>query len=184
MTTFTAILPGEDLAVFVSNNQMTVAPRAVVYDILDHFLDGDRDWIKIHHDEFTSRQQEADQEVAEAEAARQADSKPSLPLAAYAGTYSDPWYGDIFIEQTDDGLHFRSARSPQLSGPLEHFQFDTFIARWADRQLMADAYVSFYLTPEGTIERIAMKAVSPATDFSYDFHHLDLRYVTDQGDKK
>ena len=180
MTTFTAMLPGENLAVFASNNQMTVAPRAVVYDILDHFLDGDRDWIKIHHDEFTSRQQEADQEVAEAEAARQADSQPSLPLAAYAGTYRDPWYGDIFIEQTDDGLHFRSARSPQLSGPLEHFQFDTFIARWTDRQLMADAYVSFYLTLEGLIERIAMKAVSPATDFSYDFHHLDLRYVKDQ----
>ena len=36
-------------------------------------------------------------------------------------------------------------RSPQLAGLLEHFQFDTFIARWTDRQLMADAYVSFYL---------------------------------------
>ena len=45
---------------------------------------------------------------------------------------------------------------------------------------MADAYVSFYLTPEGMVERIAMKAVSPATDFSYDFHHLDLRYVEDK----
>jgi len=184
MTTFTAMLPKADLAVFVSNNQMTVAPRAVVYDILDHFLGGDRDWIKIYHDKFTSRQQEASEEVAEAEAARQADSQPSLPLETYAGTYRDPWYGDIFIEQMDDGLHFRSARSPQLSGPLEHFQFDTFIARWTDRQLMADAYVSFYLTPEGLIERIAMKAVSPATDFSYDFHDLDLRYVRDQGDKK
>ena len=44
---------------------------------------------------------------------------------------------------------------------------------------MADAYVSFSLTPEGLIDRIAMKAVSPATDFSYDFHDLDLRYVRD-----
>jgi CubicO group peptidase (beta-lactamase class C family) len=180
MTTFTAMLPGENLAVFVSNNQMTAAPHAVVYSILDHFLGGDRDWIKIYHDEFTSGQQEASQEVAEAEEARQADSQPNLPLEAYAGTYRDPWYGDIYIEQVEGGLHFRSARSPQLSGPLEHFQFDTFIARWTDRQLMADAYVSFYLTPEGLIERIAMKAVSPATDFSYDFHHLDLRYVKDQ----
>ena len=100
------------------------------------------------------------------------------------GTYRDAWYGDIFIEQKDDGLYFRSARSPQLSGPLEHFQFDTFIARWTDRQLMADAYVSFYLTPEGLIARIAMKAVSPETDFSYDFHDLDLRYVSDQDTKE
>ena len=49
---------------------------------------------------------------------------------------------------------------------------------------MADAYVSFYLTAEGLIERIAMKAVSPETDFSYDFHDLDLRYVSDQDAKE
>lgn len=184
ITTFTAMLPEENLAVFVSNNQMIEAPYAVGLDILNHFLGGEKDWISIYHDEVTFRQQEADEEVAEATAARQADSQPSLPLANYVGTYRDAWYGDIFIEQTDDGLFFRSARSPQLSGPLEHFQFDTFIARWSDRQLMADAYVSFYLTPEGLIERIAMKAVSPDTDFSYDFHDLDLRYVTDQDGKK
>ncbi len=71
----------------------------------------------------------------------------------------------------------RSDRNAPLSGPLEHFQYDTFIARWTDRQLQADAYVSFYLTPEGKIERIKMKAVSPNTDFSYDFHDLDLMPV-------
>ena len=184
MTSFTAMLPEKNLAVFVSNNQMTAAPPAVGLDILNYFLDGEKDWINIYHDEESSRQQEADEEVAEADAARHADSLPSLPLTAYVGTYRDAWYGDIFIEQKDDGLYFRSARSPQLSGPLEHFQIDTFIARWTDRQLMADAYVSFYLTPEGLIERIAMKAVSPETDFSYDFHDLDLRYVSDQEGKE
>jgi hypothetical protein len=71
-------------------------------------------------------------------------------------------------------LHFRSPRSEPLSGPLEHFQFDTFIARWTDRKLNADAYVSFALGPTGEVERIRMKAVSPATDFSFDFHDLDL----------
>jgi hypothetical protein len=61
-----------------------------------------------------------------------------------------------------------------LSGPLEHFQFDTFIARWTERKYNNDAYVSFSLGAEGNIERIRMKAVSPATDFSFDFHDLDL----------
>lgn len=49
----------------------------------------------------------------------------------------------------------------------------TFIARWKDRRLNADAYVSFSLDAEGKVERIRMKAVSPATDFSFDFHDLD-----------
>ena len=65
-------------------------------------------------------------------------------------------------------------RSEKLGGPLEHFQFDTFIARWEDARLDADAYVSFTLSPEGKVQRIRMKAVSPTTDFSFDFHDLDL----------
>lgn len=78
----------------------------------------------------------------------------------------------------DNGqLWLHSERNEPLQGPLEHFQYDTFIARWTDRRLMADAYVTFSLSPEGKVERILMKAVSPATDFSFDFHHLDLRRV-------
>jgi len=43
--------------------------------------------------------------------------------------------------------------------------------------VQAPAYVSFSLSPEGEVERIRMKAVSPATDFSFDFHDLDLKRV-------
>ena len=116
--------------------------------------------------------------VEEAAAARAADSTPSLPLEAFVGTYRDNWYGDIFIEQDDNGqLTFRSGRAASLRGPLEHFQHDTFIARWVDRLLMADSYVSFTMSPEGKVEGIRMKAVSPNTDFSFDFHDLDLKRV-------
>ncbi len=76
-------------------------------------------------------------------------------------------------------LRPESARSAPLSGPLEHFQFDTFIARWTERRYNNDAYVSFSLGAEGAVERIRMKAVSPATDFSFDFHDLDLARVSD-----
>ena len=77
--------------------------------------------------------------------------------------------------QDDGTLWFASGRSKPLSGPLEHFQYDTFIARWTDRKLNADAYVSFSLTPQGGVAGIRMKAVSPMTDFSFDFHDLDLK---------
>jgi hypothetical protein len=183
MTTFVAILPKQGLGIFASNNQMSAAPRAIVNDLLDQFLagtaqDAGKDWIAILAEAYRSRQQQGAETVAEAAASRAADSSPSLPLEAYVGTYRDVWYGDIHIEAGDGGrLWFRSDRNEPLLGPLEHFQYDTFIARWTDRQLMADAYVSFSMSPEGKIERIRMKAVSPATDFSYDFHDLDLKRV-------
>jgi CubicO group peptidase (beta-lactamase class C family) len=183
MTTFVMLLPEQGLAIFASGNQMGAAPRAVVNQLVDEFLrgvepDAGKDWVAIISDLVNSRQAEGAEVVAEAFAKRAADSKPSLPLEAYAGTYRDPWYGDIRIALEEDGrLWFRSDRNEPLQGPLEHFQYDTFIARWTDRRLMADAYVSFSLSPEGTIERIRMKAVSPTTDFSFDFHDLDLARV-------
>ena len=180
MTTLLAILPRQGLAVFVSNNKLSAAPRAVANDILDRFLadvtpDAGKDWVGIVTDAMNTRSSDANDTVAEAESARSTDSQPSLPLDAYVGTYRDPWYGDIFITLADDGqLWFESGRSKPLSGPLEHFQFDTFIARWTERKYDNDGYVSFSLGAEGNIERIRMKAVSPATDFSFDFHDLDL----------
>lgn len=188
MTTFIMILPEQGLGVFASNNLMSPAPRAIVAEIADEFLvdltpSEDRDWIAIVSEVFHERREAGAQAVAEAEASRAADSTPSLPLENYTGTYRDPWYGDVHITLenqglTDEGrLWFASERNEPLKGPLEHFQHDTFIARWSDRQLMADAYVSFTLNPQGSVERIRMKAVSPTTDFSYDFHDLDLRRV-------
>jgi CubicO group peptidase (beta-lactamase class C family) len=187
MTTFIAILPRQGLAVYASGNQMSPAPRAVVNDVIEHFLAGDaaveRDWTAILDTLSADSRADADRVVAEAFAARNADSTPSLPLDAYTGTYRDPWYGTVTLSLSDDGqLWFESARNPPLKGPLEHFQYDTFVARWEDRRLMADAYVTFSLTPDGRIERIRMRAVSPATDFSYDFHDLDLaREADDRG---
>jgi hypothetical protein len=68
-----------------------------------------------------------------------------------------------------------------LVGDLEHFGYDTFIARWRDRELRADAYVTFDLEPGGAINEVRMRAVSPLTDFSYDFHDLLLRPVRGSG---
>ena len=183
MTTFVAILPEQKLAVFATGNQLSVAPHAVVYDLLDRFLrdstqDAGQDWISIIADTIHERRSKADEAVGAARDARDADSTPRLPLADYAGTYRDDWYGEVRIALTEDGrLWFKSERNPPLEGPLEHFQYDTFIARWKDRRLKADAYVTFSLDPAGKVERIRMKAVSPATDFSYDFRDLDLRRV-------
>jgi hypothetical protein len=40
-----------------------------------------------------------------------------------------------------------------------------------------DAFAIFQLDEEGQAKAITMKAVSPATDFSFDFQDLDLKKV-------
>jgi hypothetical protein len=68
----------------------------------------------------------------------------------------------------------RFERTPDLSGELEHFQHDTFIVRWKERNFNADAYVTFALNPDGSIERMKMAPISTETDFSYDFRDLNF----------
>jgi CubicO group peptidase (beta-lactamase class C family) len=182
-TAYVMVLPESNLAVFASANQMSAAPRALVNDIVDLFslpagLADRPDWIAVIDELTSNRRDEGDAVVARAADQRASESKPSLSLAHYAGRYTDPWYGEVIIRVSETGqLWFESRRNPPLNGPLKHFQFDTFVAEWTDRQLMADAYVSFSLSPTGEIESIKMRAVSPNTDFSYDFHDLNLSRV-------
>lgn len=120
----------------------------------------------------TAQIQSAEGAVKQQVAKRNANSKPSLPLASYAGTYRDSWYGNITIASEGEKLTMKFNRTPLLTGVLEHWQYDTFIVRWYERTLLADAYVTFSLKPDGSIEQMKMAAVSSLTDFSFDFHDL------------
>jgi hypothetical protein len=181
MTTHIAMLPELDVAVIALTNQWSDASGAITSEILQGSTGAPpEDWVEIYASGAAERADEAREAVEEAFAARNAESTPSLALEAYAGTYRDPWYGDVFVEMDGDGLRMRFGRSELLTGGLEHFQYDTFIARWEDRSLHADAYVSFSIGADGSVEGIRMKMLSPDTDFSFDFHHLALQRVPEE----
>jgi hypothetical protein len=170
-------IPGINFGVTVLTNQESGAAfDSVVYRVADHFVGAaPTDWAALYR-RLTDRQQAvvAAQEKKTA-AARAAASKPSLELAKYAGAYADVWYGDITIEAQQNRLVMRFSKTPALVGDLEHWQYDTFIVRWRDRELRADAYVTFALNPDGTIDQAKMRVVSSEADFSFDFQDLLLR---------
>ena len=171
------LVPDARLGIAVLTNQESGAAfDSIAYRIADHFLGVPQsDWISAF-EKATARMDAAFAESEKkAAASRDATSKPSLPLAKYAGTYVDEWYGEIAIDEQQGGLGIRFTHTPSLTGTLEHWQHDTFIARWSDRELRADAYITFALNPDGTIDQAKMRAVSPATDFSFDFHDLLLK---------
>jgi CubicO group peptidase (beta-lactamase class C family) len=169
-------IPDANLGVSVLTNQESSAAfDSVVNRIADHYLGAlVIDWPGIFR-KLADRQQANLAELEKKAAAARAGTRPSLALSRYAGTYSDTWYGDIVIELQNSVLTMRFTKTPALIGELEHWQYDTFIARWRDRELRADAYVTFALNPDGTIDQVKMRAVSPATDFSFDFQDLLLK---------
>ena len=95
----------------------------------------------------------------------------------FTGTYRDSWLGDITISIKNGKAWFDSKRSPKLTGELFHYKGNTFVVKWKDRSMDADAFVNFSLDEEGRASGIKMRAISPLTDFSYDFHDLDFQKV-------
>ena len=172
-----AMIPDLNVGVAVLTNQESgEAFDSIAFRVLDHYLGAPAfDWI----DGFTRTRARMTAAVAQAEgqraASRDAGSRPSLPLAQSAGTYHDVWYGDVTIADEGGKLVMRFSHTPALTGELEHWQHDTFIARWRDRELRADAYVTFALNPDSSIDQIKMRAVSSTTDFSFDFQDLLLK---------
>jgi CubicO group peptidase (beta-lactamase class C family) len=171
------LIPELQLGIVVLTNQeATGAFEAVTYTILDHYFGrAETDWVAVFRDLEKKEQAEAAGTAGTAAAGRNPDSRPSLPLAAYAGRYRDAWYGDILIEERAGKLVIRFSHTPALAGTLEHWQYDTFVARWNNRTLAADAFVTFSLKPDGAIGEVRMLPVSPLTDFSFDFQDLLLR---------
>ena len=171
-----SLIPDRKLGIAVLTNQESgEASEAITWRLLDHFLGASpTDWVaayrtlKLRGDSAVAAQERT------AAAARDTASRPSLPLTKYAGAYRDAWYGDIAIALENGKLVMRFTHTPSLTGDLEHFQYDTFIVRWRDRELRADAYVTFALKPDGSIDQVKLTAVSPATDFSFDFQDLLL----------
>jgi len=174
-----AMIPDAGLGIAILTNQeSTNAFDAIANGIIDSYLGAPAtDWVAAYQ-AIEKRADAANAQAAQAStAARDTGSKPSLPLAGYAGKYRDAWYGDITIAPAGSGLSISFDRTPLLNGTLEHWQHDTFVARWKDRELRADAFVTFALNPDGTIDTVRMRAVSPETDFSYDFQDLLLKRV-------
>jgi CubicO group peptidase (beta-lactamase class C family) len=92
----------------------------------------------------------------------------------YLGTFKDPWLGEITISNKNGKMWFASKRSPQLKGEIFHFKGNSFVVKWVNRSMDADAFVNFNVDMDGKANGIKMVAISPLTDFSYDFHDLDF----------
>lgn len=164
--------------VVLTNQESGAAFQSISYHVLDHYMGAPAtDYVAIFSRLAKQGAASVDSVTRSATAKRDSTSGPSLPLDSYAGKYSDPWYGEITIARESDRLVMRFSHTPSLVGDLVHWQHDTFVARWRDRELRADAYVTFSLNPDGSIEQAKMQAVSPATDFSYDFQDLQLTPV-------
>ena len=142
MSAMVGLLPEADVGIVVlSNLNGNQLPLALMMRVFDAYLKAPaRDW----SGEYLQvvKVAAAAGKAEEEQRARQlvAGTRPSLPLAAYVGTYREATYGDLVIT-IENGI-LRARFGPEFAGRLEHVQFDTFRAVW-DNPARETNYLNF-----------------------------------------
>ncbi|MDD2307667.1 MAG: serine hydrolase [Prolixibacteraceae bacterium] len=179
MVTQVTLLPELKLGIVVLTNQESGAAFiAVTNAIKDSYLGiVPEDWV-LRFDTLNAKSEKEDEELSakiQAEidkALLEAGKQPDANL--FVGEYTDNWLGKVTISERNGKLWFQSSRSPQLRGAMSFYKGNTFAVKWVNRIMKADAFVLFNLDQEGKPAGFRMKAISPLTDFSYDFQDLDF----------
>ncbi|MBH0042534.1 MULTISPECIES: serine hydrolase [unclassified Pseudoalteromonas] len=175
MVSQVTLLPEKKLGIVILSNQQAFgALSAVTHEVLEDALElEDKDWVEdLAKSHFEGKQQA----YANAKPEAPADYQPQLPNINYTGTLHDDWYGDVIIEQLDSKLHIDFTHTKRLKGTLEHYTGNTFIVKWDEKLLEADAFIRFEMSSQNRVNSAKMRAVSTQiTDFSFDFRNLHLK---------
>lgn len=161
--------------IVLTNQQEGAAFMAVSNTIKDHYLGlPEKDWVKEYDELISKRGEEADKITDEVWQTVEKNKKSKSPNAKnIIGTYKDNWFGEVVISESKGKLRFVSKRSPQLSGDMFYYKDNTYAVKWDNAYLHADAFV-FVQMKDGKVSGLKMEAISPLTDFSYDFQDLNF----------
>ncbi len=153
------LMPSENIGVYVFGNlDHTEIRHALMYRAFDMLLgEKERDWsseFKSLYDGIRS-QNEAREKLQTSQ--RILNTRPSLDLAQYTGTYYDPIYGKIEIKLENGQLKAKSSSKVYMT--LEHWHYDTFKGIY-NRAWFSPAFLNFTLNENGKVEKLQSGGMS------------------------
>jgi CubicO group peptidase (beta-lactamase class C family) len=148
-----ALLPEEKLGLVVlANRDGTRLPQLLMYRLFDSYLHAPaRDWSAEELKLSKDQEEKAKKEEKRRQEERVKDTRPSLALEKYAGTYHSDSYGEIKIVPEKGQLvaHF----GPSFVGDLEHWHYDTFRVTWRD-PTFPQSMLTFALNGRAKVEEL------------------------------
>lgn len=155
MVAIVGLIPARHLGVVVfANRDHAELRHALMYTVFDRYIgDSKHDWSAEMLPMYSALREEGKKGERDIDAAHVTGTQPSLPLARYAGVYSDSLFGTATVKL--DGKKLVVSFGPLNAAELEHWHYDSFMAYWRDayrgRQLM-----SFRLADDGTVAGLAI----------------------------
>jgi CubicO group peptidase (beta-lactamase class C family) len=166
MVAIIGLIPDERLGVYVlANRDHAEVRHALMYTVFDLWAPPEsvrggrsavRDWSAEMLKLYAGIRAQADSARKRREAERVVGTRPTLPLARYAGTYTDSLYGPVTVTHERGRLTLRWGTR---SATLEHWHYDTFRARWANAW-QGTSMATFVLGARGTPDRLELEGAT------------------------
>ena len=181
IVTQTIMIPDVNFGIIVLTNQQSGTAFTVISNtIKDSYLGLPKfDHLAYLGQERRAKEDDADKITEEvwAKVAQNAKDKIKIDFKKYIGIYNDKWFGEVSVFEKKGKLYFASKRSKRLIGEIFFYNDQNFVVKWDVRSFNADSHIFFDLDANGQANHFKMKAISPLTDFSYDFHDLDFSRI-------
>jgi hypothetical protein len=173
MLSYTVLIPEENAGFVLLTNNESPSFSIMMSKIRDVLVGAPK---RDYNDEAVKRvagdKANAAEESKKVDAARVANTRASLTLSGYTGTYSDKMYGDVTIAEENGKLVMRFLPSPNFVADLEHWHYDTFVIKWRPSVAynFPRGFVTFTIDKNGKTD--TLKVDQPNNDFW--FYELDL----------
>lgn len=154
-------------------------PFSLTFDIIGNFLE-DRDYKNVSiylKNNYLKPDSLKSEKRKKLQNERILNTRPSLAIEKYAGTFNDEMYGDISIVYENRNLRIEFSHTPLFTGILYHWHYDTFEIDWEDPRV-PNGFITFDFNSDGTIS--GFKLNQPDL-LDVDFTELEIKK---KGDNK
>ncbi len=150
-----ALVPEEKLGIAIlSNMNGTVLPVPLMYRIIDAYLGvPQKDWAGDFLKRIKAATEQGKEAEKRAEASRVKDTRPTLAIENYAGTYENDLYGKVIVTSSGGKLNLRFG--PAFVSDLEHWHYDTFRANFRNAVIPTGS-MTFALNGLGKVDTVTL----------------------------
>lgn len=133
------IAPDDSLGVVILTNSMTGLSGSLTNFIINTYLGRDTEgWLEKAVERQKKSTTQWNERREDREKTRVLNTQPTVSKEAYAGTYSDPLFGDIEIVLNGEQLELHFPTSPALNATLTHWHYDTWKINWKETHAWFD----------------------------------------------
>jgi CubicO group peptidase (beta-lactamase class C family) len=153
-----SLVPAEDLGIVVltNTNPLGVA-EGLANTFLDYALHGKptQDWLEIFKQAFSQMLQAEKSHIGDYTKPL-ASPAPPAANAAYLGSYSNDYFGEISVIEKDGGLAI--AQGPKgMTFPMKHWDRDTFTYETQAESAVGTAGITFTMAPDGKARQVSVE---------------------------